>query len=292
MKVSLVIISKNEPALADTLDAVEDLTHGLVDEVVVIDASERRLDWIRVEHPWVVWHDFERPRDVRVTIPHQRNFGVACASGDVIVFIDCGCIPRPDWLGRLLAPLVEEGEMITCGPALSQGRSVYSGAKWWGNVTDRYVPAAPTINIAFRREAFDAVNGFDESFAAGEDMDFTWRLNDAGYKLRWVPDAMVEHEWGDTRRQMRRSFVYGVAWVRLFRKHPQRLKPALREYPVPIVYPLFLLGLPLTVKFRAYPLLLLLPLWRARHEDAPLLVLLDHLVQGTGVIAEVVGLSK
>jgi glycosyltransferase involved in cell wall biosynthesis len=292
MKVSLVIVSKDEPALADTLDAVETLTSGLLDEVVVVDASQRRLDQVRTDRPWVVWHDYEQPGGVRVTISHQRNIGVARARGDVIVFIDCGCIPRAHWLDRLLAPIFEEGESVTCGPAASQGRTIYSGPNWWGYTSERYVPAAPTINFAFRREAFDAVGGFDESFAAGEDIDFTWRLNDAGYRLRWVPNAVVEHEWGDTGRQMRRSFSYGTAWARLFRKHPRRLKVALKEYPVAVVYPLFLLGMPLTVRYRAYPLLLLVPLWRARHEEAPLLVLFDHLVQGAGVLAEMVGLSK
>ena len=104
MKVSLVIVSKDEPALADTLDAVEKLTSGLLDEVVVVDASQRRLDRVRIDHPWVAWHDYEQPEGVRVTISHQRNIGVARARGDVIVFIDCGCIPRAHWLDRLLAP--------------------------------------------------------------------------------------------------------------------------------------------------------------------------------------------
>jgi cellulose synthase/poly-beta-1,6-N-acetylglucosamine synthase-like glycosyltransferase len=292
MKVSLVIVSKDEPSLADTLEAVESLTSDLLDEVVVVDASQRRLDRVRVEHPWVEWHDYEQPKGVRVTIAHQRNIGVARARGDLIVFIDCGCVPRADWLRRLLAPIFEEGESVTCGPAESQARSVYSGPKWWGNTTDRYVPAAPTINIAFKRQAFDAVDGFDESFAAGEDIDFTWRLNDSGYRLRWIPDAVVEHEWGDVRRQMRRSFAYGAAWARLLRKHPHRLQRALRDHPVVLVYPLFLLGSPLTIKYRAYPLLLLVPLWRARREAAPFLVLVDHLLLGAGALAEVAGLAR
>ena len=170
-----------------------------------------------------------------------------------------------NWLSRLLAPMIDEGELVTCGPAQTQGRTVYSGEHWWGHTTERYVTAATTINLAFRREVFDAVGGFDESFAAGEDIDFSWRLYDSGYLLRWVPEAVVEHEWGDARRQLRRSFAYGVGWARLFRKHPQRLKAAPRECPVAVVYPVFLLGLPLTLKYRTYPLLLLVPLWRARH---------------------------
>ena len=292
MKVSLVIVSKDEPALADTLDAVEELTRGLLDEVVVVDASQRRLDRVRLAHPWVTWQDYEQPNGVRVTIAHQRNIGVANSVGDVVVFTDSGCIPRADWLVRLLAPILEEDESVTCGPADSQGRSIYSGLKWWGQTTERYVSEAPTINLAFRREVFDAVGGFDESFAAGEDIDFTWRVNDAGYRLRWVADAVVEHEWGDARRQMRRSFAYGVGWARLLRKHPRRMRTALRNSPVAVVYPLFLLGSPLTVKYRAYPLLLLIPLWRARREEAPLLVVVDHLLLGAGVLAEVAGLTR
>ena len=292
MKVSLVIVSKDEPALADTLDAVEELTRGLLDEVVVVDASQRRLDRVRLAHPWVNWQDYEQPSGVRVTIAHQRNIGVANSVGEVVVFTDSGCIPRADWLARLLAPILEEDESVTCGPADSQGRSIYSGPKWRGRTTERYVSEAPTINLAFRREVFDAVGGFDESFAAGEDIDFTWRVNDAGYRLRWVADAVVEHEWGDARRQMRRSFAYGVGWARLLRKHPRRMQDVLRKNPVAVVYPLFLLGSPLTVKYRAYPLLLLIPLWRARREEAPLLVVVDHLLLGAGVLAEVAGLTR
>ena len=132
MKVSLVIVSKDEPVLADTLDAVEKLTSGVLDEVVVVDASQRRLDQIRIDHPWVAWHDYEQPEGVRVTIAHQRNIGVARARGDVIVFIDSGCIPRAHWLSRLLAPIFDEGEWVTCGPAASQGREHLFGTQLVG----------------------------------------------------------------------------------------------------------------------------------------------------------------
>lgn len=292
MKVSLVIVSKDEPALADSLDAAERYLGAGLDEIVVVDASRGRLDAIRADHPLVFWHDYEQPAGTRVTIAHQRNLGVAQACGDIIVFIDCGCIPRPGWLARLLAPILEEGESVSCGPAQAQGRTIYSGDRWWGTTEKSYVPAAATINFAFRREAFETVSGFDEAFAAGEDLDFTWRLSEAGFRVRWVGDAVVEHEWGDTRRQLRRSYAYGVGWARLFRKHPARLKTAISDHPVPLVYPLFLLGLPLTLRYRAYPLLLLVPLWRARKETAPFLVLLDHLVLGAGVLAEVAGLAR
>jgi len=55
-----------------------------------------------------------------------------------------------------------------------------------------------------------------------------------------------------------------------------------------IVYPLFLLGLPLTLVFPFYPLLLLIPAWRNRSHGI-VRVLADHLWFGAGVLAELAG---
>lgn len=288
MRISLIIVSKDEPALGDTLEAVAGLREGSLDQVIVVDASSGRLDRIRAQHPWVEWFDYPPQPGRRLTIPHQRNVGVRAAIGDIVVFTDCGCLPRSQWLERLVAPILEEGEEVTCGPAVARGPNVYSGDRWWGATTARYVAAGATINMAFTRAAYEAVGGFDERFGAGEDLDFSWRLVDRGYRLRWVPDAVVEHEWGGIRRQLRRALAYGAGWARLYRKHPGRLRTAPSEHPVALVYPLFLLGLPLTLRYRAYPLLLLVPLWRGRKEQRPFLVVADHVLQGVGFLTEVV----
>jgi hypothetical protein len=287
MKVTVAIVSKHEPSLVTTLDVIGPPGPDTpVDEILVVDASGGELDWIREARPWLKWIDFVPPLEPRVTIAHQRNIAVRAAIGDVVVFTDCGCVPQAHWLERLLAPIVNEGEAVSCGPARSEKPSVYSGSRWWGNADASYVSAAPTINIAFRRDAYEVVGGFDESFATAEDLDFTWRLTDAGYRLRWVADAMVQPDWGGPRRQLRRSFAYGRGWVRLLRKHPSRILATARETPIPFVYPIFILGLPLTLKWRAYPALLLIPLWRARHESQPWLVIADHLLVGLGALLE------
>ncbi|HLI15045.1 MAG TPA: glycosyltransferase family 2 protein [Acidimicrobiales bacterium] len=49
----------------------------------------------------------------------------------------------------------------------------------------------------FRREAFDAVGGFDEGyFMYVEDLDLCWRLRRAGWEARYVPAARVVHHGG------------------------------------------------------------------------------------------------
>jgi GT2 family glycosyltransferase len=151
-----------------------------------------------------------------------------------------------------------------------------------------YLRESPTLNFAFRRAAFDVVGGFDESFQYGSDVDFSWRLNDTGHRIRCVPDALIQHDYGTPRRQRRRSYMYGKARVRLYRKHRSRRGQMFRNDPIMIVYPLFLLGLPLTLIFPFYPLLLLIPAWRNRSLGA-VRVLVDHLWFGAGVLAELAG---
>lgn len=288
MKISLVIVNKDERLLSDTLDAVRPYVDQILCEVVVVDASAGALDDIRLSHPWARWIDFVQPDGVHITIAHQRNVGVRESAGDVIVFTDSGCLPEHEWLERLLAPILEEGEAITCGPASSIGKSVYSRVHWWGYAEQRYVPIATTINLAFMRECFDAVGGFDESFGTAEDIDFTWRLTDHGYRLRWVQDAVVGHDWGSPERQIRRAYFYGKGGCRLIRKHPHRFGETVRQNSAPLLYAVFLLGLPLTAKIRWYPLLLVWPMWRHRNEELRWLVLLDHLAMGAGVLHELV----
>jgi GT2 family glycosyltransferase len=289
--ISIVVISKDEPAIDGTLTGIAAQAGELGEptEIVVVDASQGRLDLIRRRHePGVRWVRFEPPPGVTVTIAHQRNTGVREAKGEVIVFTDAGCQPEPGWLDRLLAPLRED-EDVTAGIALAADGSTgpYGRALREAQAV-RYLAECPTINLAFRREAFDKAGGFDEQFAYGSDVDFSWRLVKSGYRIRSVPDAVVRHDWGTRRRQLRRSYVYGQARARLYRKHRLRVRDVLRRDPIVVVYPLFLLGLPLTLVFPFYPALLLIPAWRNRG-DGSARILLEHLIFGAGVLAELAG---
>jgi GT2 family glycosyltransferase len=293
--ISVVVISKDEESLDETLAAVAKQVEVLDEpgEIVVVDASAGRLDHIRQRHGTMVrWLDFQAPPNVRVTIPHQRNVGVREAQGEIIVFTDAGCLPVDGWLARMLAPL-RLGENAVAGTSLDLSGEIAFPSKaftWVEQVGDvRYLGECPTLNFAFTRAVYDELGGFDESFAYGSDVDFTWRLNDAGYKVRHVPDASIQHDYGTPERQRRRSYIYGKGRARLYRKHRARRGALLRNDPMAVAYPLFLLGLPLTLIFPLYPLLLLIPAWRNRSEGV-IKVLVDHLWFGAGVLAELAGL--
>jgi cellulose synthase/poly-beta-1,6-N-acetylglucosamine synthase-like glycosyltransferase len=289
--ISIVVISKDESGIDDTLGDIAAQGSALDEpfEIIVVDASEGRLDFIRRRHEHAVrWEQFRPLPGVSVSIPHQRNAGVRMSSGNIIVFTDAGCRPEPGWLKHLVYPLYH-GERVTAGiaPTASGNPGLYGRAIELA-CSSRYLTECPTINLAFHRKVFDAIGGFDERLAYGSDVDFSWRLVDAGHRIRSVPEAVVlRQDWGTWRRQLRRSYAYGRARARLYRKHRARMWLILRTDPIVVVYPAFLLGLPLAVIFPLYPALLLIPAWRNRSMGAARVVS-DHLAFGAGVLAELV----
>ena len=79
-----------------------------------------------------------------------------------------------------------------------------------------YRPRAVAANLLVRRAAFEQVGGFYEGVRAAEDTDFSWRLQQAGWKLELRRGAVVEHRYratlGELRRQWR-GYAAGRAWL-------------------------------------------------------------------------------
>src|SRR5439155_6885257 len=76
----------------------------------------------------------------------------------------------------------------------------------------------------FRREALEAIGGFDEQFwVAGDDVDVCWRLQEAGWTLGFSPAAMVWHSRRNSvRAYLRQQRGYGRAEALLERKWPEK----------------------------------------------------------------------
>lgn len=65
---------------------------------------------------------------------------------------------------------------------------------YWRADRARVVDWAHGAFLLVRREAFDAVGGFDDAqWMYAEDIDLQWRLARAGWSVRYVPTARVRH---------------------------------------------------------------------------------------------------
>lgn len=261
-KISIIIIVKNERGIAETLAHLVTQEKPAPTEILVIDASHPdTLKDIRERYQSVRWYQFVPKIANKSSIPEQRNYGVKKAEGDIIVFIDANCIPVDMWLTKLTAPILSGEEDITAGPFGSvdtSSRSVFVKESPY-----EYLTCSGTGNLAFKKSVWEQVNGFDENFLYGSDVDFTWRCVDAGYRIRSTPEAAVSHDWGTQTENLKRSFKYGKARADLLIKHPHRaLKQLLGESVFVLVYTTWLLGLPLTFLFPWYPLTLFLIILR------------------------------
>ena len=168
---------------------------------------------------------------------YARNAGVRASSAPWLLFIDGDCEPHPDLIARYFAPLPGERTGALAGridPANRDGDLLAVHARTRGLLDQeaflaRDKPFAVTANLLVRRAAWDQVGGFREVRSAG-DVDFSWRLADAGWEIGYRPEAVVEHRHrgrlGDFLRQ-RVRYGGGAAWL-------QQEHPGARPAPRPL----------------------------------------------------------
>lgn len=78
----------------------------------------------------------------------------------------------------------------------------------WSEVPAGPVPWVLGAAMALRRTALRSVGGFDEGFFMySEEVDLCWRLRDAGWEVRYTPEAEVVHVGGASTRQARAGML-------------------------------------------------------------------------------------
>jgi cellulose synthase/poly-beta-1,6-N-acetylglucosamine synthase-like glycosyltransferase len=92
-----------------------------------------------------------------------------------------------------------------------------------GKKLARYYPR--TFNMAISQEAFKKTGGFKPLFH-GEDIELSFRIKRAGFKLLFIEQAHVHHRRRTTIKQFFRQLMkMGEARVTLVRMHPEMLEP-------------------------------------------------------------------
>ena len=161
-------------------------------------------------------------------------------TGDLLLFTDADDVVAPGWLAALARalgrdrPRDQPDRVRPPEPALGAGDALRPA----GHRAGRVVVRRGVLPLRVRGDAGHAPRvarpdrrlGRRRSAPAGEDMDYCWRLQEAGARVRFAPEALVHY-------RLRTSFgglyaqgrAYGESWPLVYKKHrPLGLPPARR----------------------------------------------------------------
>jgi glycosyltransferase involved in cell wall biosynthesis len=214
--ISLVICTRDRPQALDRCLASLPSQNRRPDQVVVVDNASRTDETRQVtERHRVIYLREDRPG-----LDIARNRGAAVSRGDIVAYTDDDTVLHPSWLRRIedafgakeiwaVTGLTFPAELETEAQCIFEkvwsfdrgfqrrdfGPLFYSNTRKLGSPVWEIGAGA---NMAFRREVFDKIGGFDERLDVGAagcsgDSEFWNRILHAGGVCRYEPGAVIYH---------------------------------------------------------------------------------------------------
>ncbi len=221
-----------EEAVASALDQ-----DGVEVRVIVVDNGSEPPATARPDATFV-------RSDTNLGVGGGRNLGTRAGSAPYVCLLDSDARLRPHALRRLLAPLLTDDSVGLTAPVFSgqapeasAGRAPTLRRKLARatNRTDCYdatpeqgrgswwdVEFAIGACQVFRRAAFEAIGGIDDSARFGpEDVDFCLRLRHAGWRVVQVDGSTCDHPPRRAHRGLltRRGLDHAAAFARHWWRH-------------------------------------------------------------------------
>jgi succinoglycan biosynthesis protein ExoA len=239
-RVALLVPTLNEETHIDQiLETICAQEQDLVRLVVVVDGGSTDLTRPRVEAFAL--------RDKRVRLldnpDRLQSAGLTSAARtlpediNTLIRVDAHSEYPADFVARLLGAAEQTGADSVVVRMRSIGRGDFGRAVGVlsntvfgaGNAAHRMSGQSGWVDhghhALFRREAFEAVGGYDPSFATNEDAELDVRLQRGGYRIWFENDVVINYGPRETLRALTRQYWrYGVGRAKTVRKHRTGLK--------------------------------------------------------------------
>ena len=136
---------------------------------------------------------------------HARNVGAQAATGDALAFCDADDEVASDWVAAI-GEALREYDLVASrfdieklnAPWVQKSREnpqIDGLQRLW---YPPYLSHASGSGLGLKRSLHEAVGGFDESFCFLEETDYCLRIQLAGVKIHFVPDAVVYYRYRHT----------------------------------------------------------------------------------------------
>jgi succinoglycan biosynthesis protein ExoA len=169
--------------------------------------------------------------------PAGLNAAIAATSGPIIVRVDGHAQLSPGYITRAVQTLDRTGAVNVGGVQRAQGETPLEhaiavamtsplgagGARFHIGGTEG--PVDTVYLGVFRRDALEAVGGFDETLIRNQDYELNIRLRNAGGVVWFDPELWVTYRPRSSLRALARQYGEYGAWKRhVLRRHPGSVK--------------------------------------------------------------------
>lgn len=257
MDISIIIVNFNTCRL--TMDCLESVLQSETDytyELILIDNASRddSVARIKAAFPQVTLVANEE----NAGFSRANNQGMKLASGRYVLLLNSDTLIRKDTLQTMTAYMEAHPEAGAAGckvvlpsggldKACKRGFPTPSASFYYAFGFSRLFPDNPRFNgyqlgyldadkeheidclvgafMLVRRETIDRVGGLDEAFFMyGEDLDWCYRIKQAGWGIRYYPNTSIVHLKGGSARKRPFKIVYEFhrAMILFHRKHYRR----------------------------------------------------------------------
>ena len=167
----------------------------------------------------------------------SRNYGAERANGKYVIILDSDVVLPSGYLQAIEEELAQQPCEAFGGPdaahpdftpvqkAISYSMTSFfttGGIRGGKAKLDKFYPRS--FNMGIRHDVYLELGGFSK-MRFGEDIDFSYRIVEAGYKPRLFPDAWVWHKRRtDFRKFFRQVYNSGIARINLEKRHPGTMK--------------------------------------------------------------------
>ena len=240
MKYSIIVPVYNRPDEVDELlESLSNQTQKDFEVIIVEDGSIKTCKDVCEKYADIlVLHYYAKENSG----PGQsRNYGAERANGEWLIILDSDVVLPTSYLEMVEQSLTSSSSSTSIeafgGPdaahslftpvqkAISYSMTSFfttGGIRGGKAKLDKFYPRS--FNMGIRKDIYLELGGFTK-MRFGEDIDFSYRIVEAGYHPRLFPEAWVWHKRRtDFRKFFRQVYNSGIARINLEKRHPGTMK--------------------------------------------------------------------
>jgi len=213
--VSIIVVNYNgRHFLGECFSSLENLDYPRDRfEVILVDNAsiDGSVEYTREHFPWIRILQLDK----NYGFCKPNNEGVKIATGEYVVLLNNDTVVAKEWLSELVKGVLADDKVICCVSKMlyydrkdlintAGGKITIIGGGFYRGYGDKdgpkyskfeYTGFGCGAGVLVKRDFFQNIGGFDEDyFASCEEHDLGWKSWLYGYKVLYVPTAVMYHK--------------------------------------------------------------------------------------------------